>query len=280
MMLFAAGRRGLVLSAVIVFLGLSCTIVKEDRRDCPCTLAVEMRSLPASPVRLYANGMLVGEALRDTCLSVMVPKGPRALLAAVAGAGAGSVADSGSVAGSGSGDAGASGAVPDTSTGALEVRIPFGSESPPLYAWSAVVDCSGDTGSATVLLARHFCYLALEVVSPPGWAQPFRAAVRGEVDGWSLSASVPTSGLFHCTLSSGFTCRLPRQRPGSELWLDIVMPEGVVRTFSLSAVLLRSGYDWTAPDLSDIGLRLDLSVTQLTLSYGVFSEVFPLEILI
>ena len=253
MMHFAVGRGGLVLSAVLVFLWPSCTIVREDRRDCPCTLAVEMRSLPACPVLLYAGGSLAGEAMRDTCLSVKVPRGPRALLSAV------------------------SGAVPTT---AMEVRIPLGAESPPLYAWTAVADCSGDTGSAAVQLARHHCYLALEVLSPPGWAQPFRVEVRGEVDGWSLSSSAPTVGPFRCTMSSGFTCRLPRQRPGSELWLDIVMPEGVVRTFSLGAALLRSGYDWTAPDLPDIGLRLDLSVTQITLSYGVFSEVFPLEILI
>lgn len=247
------GRRWLVLVAVLASLWMSCTIVKEDRRDCPCTLAVEMRSLPACPVLLYADGTLAGEALRDTCLRVKVPRGPRAQLSAV------------------------SGAVPSS---AMELRIPFGSESPALYAWSTVADCSADTGSATVRLSRHHCYLALEVVSPPGWAQPFQAVVRGDVDGWSLSSSSPTDGPFRCTLSSGFTCRLPRQRPESELWLDIVMPEGVVRTFSLGAALLRSGYDWTAPDLPDIGLRLDLSVTQITLSYGVFSEVFPLEIVI
>ena len=270
---FAAGCMWLVLLAVLVFLWPSCTIVKEGRRDCPCTLSVEMRSLPLCPVRLYADGRLAGEALRDTCLSVMVSRGPQSVLAAVAGA------------------------VPGTSVapgmGALEVRIPYGSESPPLYAWSAVADCSGDTGSATVRLFRHFCNLVLDVVSPPGWDQPFQAAVRGEVDGWSLTAGpgssvgaaafgggAPTAGPFRCTLSSGYTCRLPRQWPGGELWLDIVMPEGIVRTFPLGAVLLRSGYDWTAPDLPDIGLRLDLSVTQITLSYGVFSEVFPLEIII
>ena len=252
-MRFAAGRGWPVLAAVFAILWVSCTIVKEDRRDCPCTLAVEMRSLPACPVRLYADGRLAGEALRDTCLSVKVPRGPQALLSAV------------------------SGAAPSS---AMDLRIPFGSESPPLYAWSAVADCSADTGSVTVRLFRHHCYLSLEVVSPPGWAQPFQAVVRGEVDGWSLTASAPTIGPFCCTLSSGFTCRLPRQRPGTELWLDIVMPEGVVRTFSLGAVLQKAGYDWTAPDLPDIGLRLDLSVTQITLSCGVFYEVFPLEILI
>ena len=270
---FTAGCRWLSLSVVLGSFCLSCIIVKEDRRDCPCTLAVEMRSLPVYPVLLYADGRPAGKALRDTCLSVMVPRGPRAVLAAVAGVSPG-VPDipAGSVPGASVGVA--------SGMSALEVRIPYGSESPPLYAWSAVADCSGDTGSVTVRLFRHFCNLVLDVVSPPGWAKPFQAAVRGEVDGWSLTSSAPTAGPFRCMLSSGYTCRLPRQRPGSELWLDIVMPEGVVRTFPLGAVLLRSGYDWTAADLPDIGLRLDLSVTQITLSYGVFSEVFPLEIVI
>ena len=260
MRLSTAGRGWPVWVVVLVLIWPSCIIVKEDRRDCPCTLAVEMRSLPACPVQLYADGRLVGEAQRDTCLLVRVAKGPRARLAAVSGVGA---------------DAGFGSA-----SAALELRIPFGAESSPLYAWSAVVDCSGDTGSATVQLARQHCYLSLEVVSPPGWSQPFQAAVRGEVDGWSLTASAPTYGPFCCTLDEGFRCRLPRQRSGNELWLDIVMPEGVVRTFSLGAALKKAGYDWTAPDLADIALRLDLSVAQLTLSYGVFSAVFPLEILI
>ena len=129
-------------------------------------------------------------------------------------------------------------------------------------------------------LRRHFCTLALEVVSPPGWTEPFRVEVRGSVDGWSLAADAPTAGPFSCTLDRGFRCRLPRQRPGDELWLDVVMPESVVRTFSLGAVLSRSGYDWTAPDLADIGLKLDLSVTEIRLlTDGIWASV-PLPIVI
>lgn len=255
MMRFAAGRRGCAAAAVLYgsLVWASCEVVKEDRRDCPCTLAVEMRALPVSPVRLFANGLPAGEALRDTCLTVLVSKGPRALLAAV------------------------SGALPADGTA---VRIPYGSEAPPLYAWQAWADCSGDTGAATVRLRRHYCTLALEPVSPPGWAQPFKVSVRGSVDGWSLSAGEPTDGPFQCTLDAGFRCRLPRQRPESELWLDVVMPEGVVRSFPLGEALARSGYDWTAPDLADIGLRLDLSVSELRLSGGSFREpvTLPLEI--
>lgn len=250
-----AGRRVWAVAAVlyILFLSASCNVVKEDRRDCPCTLAVQMRSLPASPVRLFVGGLLAGEAIRDTCLMVQVSKGPRAQLAAVSGA--------------------------LTADGA-EVRIPYGSQAPPLYAWQAWADCSGDTGSATVRLRRHYCTLALEVASPPGWAQPFRVSVRGNVDGWSLLAGEPTAGPFQCTLDTGFRCRLPRQRPESELWLDVVMPEGVVRTFPLGEALARSLYDWTAPDLADIGLRLDLSVSEIRLVSTGFGEpvTLPLDI--
>lgn len=250
-----AGRRGVVAGAVLAcaLFGLSCNAVREDRRGCPCTLAVEMRSLPLCPVWLYADGRPAGQALKDTCLAVQVPKGPLSLLTAVAGA---------------------------SSSDGLSVHIPLGEEAPPLYAWSAWADCSSDQGSATVCLRRHFCTLALEVVSPPGWAQPFRVEVRGAVDGWSLAAGKPLPGPFRCSLSAGFRCRLPRQRPGDELWLDVVMPEGVVRTFSLGEALRRAGYDWTAEDLPDIGLRLDLSVTEIRLVCEGFGAPIPVEIVI
>ena len=58
------------------------------------------------------------------------------------------------------------------------------------------------------------------------------------------------------------------------------MPEGVVRTFSLGEALRRAGYDWTAEDLPDIGLRLDLSVTEIRLVCEGFGPPIPVEIVI
>ena len=74
-------------------------------------------------------------------------------------------------------------------------------------------------------------------------------------------------------------CRpLPRQLPESELWLDLTTPEGTVRSFALGNYMLDAGYDWTAPDLADLPLQLNLSLTAITLRMGMWETVIPLEI--
>lgn len=69
--------------------------------------------------------------------------------------------------------------------------------------------------------------------------------------------------------------RIPRQDPDSPLLLDIVMADSVVRTFSLGSYLKEAGFDWSAPDLGDIDIRLNLSVTSLAVRAPTWeSEAF------
>ena len=112
---------------------------------------------------------------------------------------------------------------------------------------------------------------------PPGWGEPYWAEVRGRVDGIDLDGA-PSSGDFACRLDAGGTVRLPRQAPEEELWLDVAMPDRVVRSFTLGSQMLRAGYDWTAEDLADLDLGLDFSVTALTLHWGDFSSVIPFQV--
>jgi hypothetical protein len=56
------------------------------------------------------------------------------------------------------------------------------------------------------------------------------------------------------------------------------MPDRVVRSFALGNYLLQAGYDWTAPDLEDQPLQIDLSVTNISFRTGRWSTVIPLEV--
>ena len=58
------------------------------------------------------------------------------------------------------------------------------------------------------------------------------------------------------------------------------MPDRVVRRFNLGALLLDAGYDWLAPDLEDLELSLELSVTAITFRSGLWSTTIPLTITI
>lgn len=239
------------MAAVVIM--LSCNVVKEERQDCPCILSVHMKDLPAWPAALYVNGSPAGAAQRDTVLGVWVSGGTASLTVV-------------------------SGAVPTPDS--LTVRIPYGLQAPPLYAWRANVDCRGETARADVCLRKHFCTLSLRFTGPPGWGRPLSVAVRGSVNGYSLDGGHPLEGAFYCLLSGSGECRLPRQRAGDPLWLDIVLEDRILRSFPLGLYLEAAGYDWYAPDLEDRALEVDVSVTHIRFASAQWSTTQQLEIVI
>ena len=237
-------RAGALICLLITL--LSCNAVKEKRQDCPCILSVHM----PGPAALYMNGSPAGTAQRDSVLSLWVYGGSAALVA-VSGAEAGD---------------------------SLEVRIPYGLQAPPLYAWRATVDCTGETARADVRLRKHYCALNVVVSGAP--SRVLSVAVRGNVNGYFLARGEPLEGAFRCLLSGSGVCRLPRQRAGDPLWLDIVLEDRVVRSFPLGTYLEAAGYDWHAPDLEDRTLEVDVSVTHIRFSSALWSTVKELEIVI
>ena len=227
----------------------SCTIVKEDRSACPCYLTVEMKGLPAFPATLSIDGALICEAERDTTLLVAVPRNGVEVVAIA-------------------------GALPDERG---EVHIPYGFDCPSLYRFSEEVNTACDTAFVKVLMHKQFCTLSLDFDGPPGWGEPYWTQVRGKVEGMGPEGE-PVAGPFECRLDTGGTVRLPRQAPEEELWLDVTMPDKVVRSFALGSYMLKAGYDWTAEDLEDLSLRMNLSVSELRFTTGSWTAVVPVKI--
>ena len=141
------------------------------------------------------------------------------------------------------------------------VRIPLGSQCPPLYLFCSRFGTDYESLLVNAVLKKHFCQLHLVLDGPPGDGKPVEVMVRGEVDGVG-SDGRPSAGSFRCSALQGL-CRLPRQAPGDRLWLDIVMEDRVVRTFALGTYIREAGYDWTQASLDDITIYISLSVTQI-----------------
>lgn len=244
------GRAAILLLVCLTW--ASCSLVKEDRTACPCALTVALHDLPAWPVRFSLsadNFYREWEVARDTSMMVHVPKGS-VKLTAIAGA-------------------------PLPQNGA--VSIPYGFECPPLYAHVEQVPTPDDEAQVRVQLHKHFCNLSLTIEGPPGRGEPYWTQIRGNVSALE-TVGTPQEGAFQCRLDNGDAVRLPRQLPESELWLDLTTPEGTVRSFALGNYMLDAGYDWTAPDLADLPLQLNLSLTAITLRMGMWETVIPLEI--
>lgn len=231
-----------VLLVMIFSILSSCAFVKENRDPCPCRLEIRLTGTAEAPSRVLVNAGNESwnySADGDTVIVTYVPRGKVSVTAW-------------------------SGASEPTEGCFI---IPDGSSAPPLYLCHCTVDASGDEVIAHARLRKQYCTLQISVDGPPGWGEPFGTAVRGGVTGISTDG-VPLEGPFNCNLgdhAGNWSLRIPRQDPASPLFLDIVMADSVVRTFSLGSCLQDAGFDWSAPDLGDLDLQLRLSVTSLTI---------------
>lgn len=239
--------------ALFMFLGFGlASCIKEDRTACPCVLSIEVCGMPTYPVNLALEGAGYSETLQASCDTVITVRVPKSGVNLVAIAGT---------------------SLPSGNS----VSIPLGYDCPPLYLSNEWIDTQADEASVTVQLHKHFCALSLSFDGPPGWGEPYWANVRGRVDGLSLEGE-PQEGDFSCRLDTGNDIRLPRQHPEEELWLDISMPDMVVRSFALGNYMQDAGYDWTAHDLEDLSLKIDLSVTAITISTDYWSVLIPMDV--
>ena len=246
-----------LLGILLPVLLLSSCSVKENRAKCPCALTLELTGLPVRPVVLgvAGEGYAFSEVVHaDTVLVLPVPKGELTVSAV-----GGTLAE-----GDGS------------------VRIPEGEEAPPLYLFYAPISTSFEQLVLPVALHKQYCTLELVFKGPPGYEPPFEVAVEGFYGGWQPDGS-PAPGSFSRRLLPGSDghaiLRLPRQGDDS-LLMHIVFSDNIVRTFALGSYIAASGYDWTAPDLSDLTLNVDISLTSVTLSTDLWSTTEEIELFI
>ena len=232
----------------------SCSI-KEDRTACPCSLTVELTDLPVRPVvlRVTGEGYTMTEVVHaDTALVLLVPKGEMAV-SAVGGA---------------------------LAEGDGSVRIQEGEDAPPLYLFYADVSTAAEQVVLPISLHKQYCTIELLFKGPPGYGPPFEVAVEGFYGGWEPDGS-PAPGPFSRRLLPGSdgraTLRLPRQGDDS-LLMHIVFSDQVVRTFALGSYMAAAGYDWSAQDLEDLTLQVDISLTSVTISSDMWTRTEDIEL--
>ena len=106
--------------------------------------------------------------------------------------------------------------------------------------------------------------------------------MEGNVGGWNRDGS-PAEGSFSRRILPGSdghaSLRLPRQGDDS-LLMHVVFSDRVVRTFALGSYIAAAGYDWTAPDLADLTLHIDFSVTSVTISTDLWTMSEDTELFI
>ena len=146
-------------------------------------------------------------------------------------------------------------------------------------------------------LHKEFCTVSF-TLGEEGYSSPYRIEVWGNVAGVSAWDLMPVLGEFRYAPmqeNEVYQVRVPRQVDNS---LELVMLEisdqvgydgeragddgerAVVDRLPLGEYIARSGYDWTAEDLADVNVALDLEMQQVMITVSGWDGVVVMDIVI
>ena len=305
-MIYMAMNRFLFVMWMVGMLFLSSCSIKEDRDGCPCWMTVEMPGQAGydgekvgqdgrSPVgagddrcvvlRLRGNSdedavdyeYQVTEAVRVDvgALEYEVPRGSGGVAA---------VAFGNEIPVRAGYDEKAAGYDGD------EIRVPVGEQMDSLYGFFKMYHTRCESVLCDVELHKEFCTVSF-TLGEDGYTSPYRIEVWGNVAGVSAWDLMPLDGDFRFapSLENGvYQVRVPRQVDNS---LELVMLEipgqvgydgerVVVDRLPLGEYIARSGYDWTAEDLDDVNVALDLEMQQVMITVSGWDGVVVMDIVI
>ncbi len=171
-----------------------------------------------------------------------------------------------------------------------EIRIPVGEQMDSLYGFFKMYHTRCESILCDVELHKEFCTVSF-TLGEDGYSSPYDIEVWGNVAGVSAWDLMPVLGEFRYAPmqeNGVYQVRVPRQVDNS---LELVMLEipdqvgydgerVVVDRLPLGEYIARSGYDWTAEDLADVNVALDLEMQQVMITVSGWDGVVVMDIVI
>ena len=182
-----------------------------------------------------------------------------------------------------------------------EIRVPVGEQMDSLYGFFKMYHTRCESVLCDVELHKEFCTVSF-TLGEDGYSSPYRIEVWGNVAGVSAWDLMPVQGEFRYApmqKNGVYQVRVPRQVDNS---LELVMVEipdqvgydgeempgqagddgerTVVDRLPLGEYIARSGYDWTAEDLADVNVALDLEMQQVMITVSGWDGVVVMDIVI
>ena len=287
-MIYTVMNRLLFVMWMVGMLFLSSCSIKEDRDWCPCWMTVnlsdvaENRQYIAESVVLRLRGNsgedAVDYAFKMTetmntevgSLEYEVPRGSVGVSAVVFGNEI-------------PGRAGYDGrkAVNNARYNGDEIRIPIGEQMDSLYGFFKMYNTRCESVLCDVELHKEFCTVSF-TLGEDGYSSPYDIEVWGNIAGVSAWDLMPVKGDFRYApvqKNGEYQVRVPRQEDNS---LELVMMDNddLVDRLPLGEYIARSGYDWTAEDLADVNIALDLEMQQVMITVSGWDGVVVMDIVI
>ena len=181
-----------------------------------------------------------------------------------------------------------------------EIRIPAGEQMDSLYGFFKMYHTRCESVLCDVDLHKEFCTVSF-TLGDEGYSSPYDIEVWGNVAGVSAWDLMPVKGDFRYApvqKNGVYQVRVPRQVDNS---LELVMleipdqvgrggrsPVGagddgervVVDRLPLGEYIARSGYDWTAENLEDVHIALDMEKQQVMITVSGWDGVVVMDIVI
>ena len=162
-----------------------------------------------------------------------------------------------------------------------EIRVPVGEQMDSLYGFFKMYHTRCESVLCDVELHKEFCTVSF-TLGEDGYTSPYHIEVWGNVAGVSAWDLMPLEGDFRFAPSPEggvYRVRVPRQLDAS---LELVMLEDseIVDRLPLGEYIARSGYDWTAEDLADVNVALDLEMQQVMITVSGWDGVVVMDIVI
>ena len=162
-----------------------------------------------------------------------------------------------------------------------EIRIPVGEQMDSLYGFFKMYHTRCESVLCDVDLHKEFCTVSF-TLGEDGYTSPYDIEVWGSVAGVSVWDLMPVQGDFRYApvqKNGVHQVRVPRQVDNS---LELVMLEDseIVDRLPLGEYIARSGYDWTAENLADVNVALDLEKQQVMITVSGWDGVVVMDIVI
>ncbi len=237
--------------------------VKENRSLCPCMLVLDFSEVDTSVVRsadlvmAADDGYLFTDRFEiEDFRSEMVLSVPRKTMAMGLWSGA------------------------EGMTNYKGLRISEGDDCPPVYFHASEIDTRCETMREKVLMRKNHCKMTVNLIHSN--ASAWGIHVFGNVDGY-LPDGTPSEGGFSYELDKmgdgSFMVVLPRQTDNS-LTMELDDGSGVMKRFNLGDYIAESGYDWTAADLEDLVIDIDIVFTSMVLTIREWDSLDKFDVVI
>lgn len=238
------------LSALLALAALSCS-VKEERDGCPCLLSIYPDgSLEQGMYKSISNSFLISDAgsgqeyfqgsLASDSFAGGKPykiKLPKSSVNVHSIFGVKNMKGTGSI-----------------------LRIGEGSQADSVFVYSGLVDCTGETASDTLQLAKQWCSMRISFKQSDNW-QVDECSLKGEWDGFDTGTLLATKGSFifdaEKIKENSYIARLPRQGDDSLILTISYDDYHFTRQYPIGEYIAEARYDWNKRELDDLVVFID-----------------------